>query len=854
LDKKVTYDAETNRFVIEYTPEEEGKHQISLKYKGKDIEDSPYDVQVSDVDPEFSVFGGGEEANAGIGNAVIGEPARVFIEAKQKLDPDQLDIEIRSPSGVLDKKVTYDAETNRFVIEYTPEEEGKHQISLKYKGVDIEDSPYDVEVLQKDVEEDVVEVVSDGEEDMFGATTARSLDHKRGKVIITASMLPNVDKIAKAERRFPIFVEVKLEETGEILTNEDFEKDETLLQMAISFTPSEKGSQNVDENPDYLVEIQWFGVRDKFATFFTPPVDGTYTIRYSSSWGGREEVIDQRVGPKLPFWRDPTILATSNVVAVTLVAHNFQRMADVAAVSGGAVVGPMMIFMVLLALPMMVLEVCLGSLTNYGPVKSFLMLHPRFYGIGISLILAALIVFGFEIMIAPWCCLFFVNSFQSPLPWSGNNTDWFANTIEQSPGLLYMDTIAKWSVTPFIFMLFVTLIFFLAGKEEWLNQLGVPGGILLYLVYIACFIRVCLLGGAKEGLDLLFEDGGLASIEIWVEAGAQSLFATAVTWGVLELEGGRMGKWFEPPPMKMLIAIVVISWFTSLSMMLMIFMTLGYMANETGEDLSDVLSFGPELFFSVYPYVVTTFPTGVDCLMSIFTFGTLIILGFVLMAEMMALFVSVIIECTNWPDNLRSKRIGSLITTFFLFCWSLVFTFDGGYWWFYIFDYYCAILCVVIACFIEVVAVGWVYGGQNLCDGVAMKYGSKVPFARFWVFQWKFTVPFICFSLIVLSIYYLATTPYEDEADGFIRWVDAFMWIMSFAPLVPFLIFVFTPKIADSTLTDDDRKTIDQYIRPTRMAAVPFSRKRRMAVTAEMLNEQKNQRAVEGSEMPLLLS
>ena len=80
------------------------------------------------------------------------------------------------------------------------------------------------------------------------------------------------------------------------------------------------------------------------------------------------------------------------------------------------------------------------------------------------------------------------------------------------------------------------------------------------------------------------------------------------------------------------------------------------------------------------------------------------------------------------------------------------------------------------------------------------------------------------------------------------------MWIMSFAPLVPFLIFVFTPKIADSTLTDDDRKTIDQYIRPTRMAAVPFSRKRRMAVTAEMLNEQKNQRAVEGSEMPLLLS
>lgn len=63
-------------------------------------------------------------------------------------------------------------------------------------------------------------------------------------------------------------------------------------------------------------------------------------------------------------------------------------------------------------------------------------------------------------------------------------------------------------------------------------------------------------------------------------------------------------------------------------------------------------------------------------------------------------------------------------------------------------DWYAASISVIAVCFVEIIAVGWIYGIKNFVRDVEFMIGCKVGF--WWIICWKYITPVI----LVVSFYF----------------------------------------------------------------------------------------------------
>ena len=71
----------------------------------------------------------------------------------------------------------------------------------------------------------------------------------------------------------------------------------------------------------------------------------------------------------------------------------------------------------LLGIPLLILEFAIGQKLQRGAVDAFKTVNHRLRGIGIAAIFSGFVVVVYYAAVMAWSLLFFVNSFQTPLPW-----------------------------------------------------------------------------------------------------------------------------------------------------------------------------------------------------------------------------------------------------------------------------------------------------------------------------------------------------------------------------------------------------------------------------------------------------
>eukprot|EP00659_Diplonema_papillatum_P020703 gene20703-31903_t len=221
---------------------------------------------------------------------------------------------------------------------------------------------------------------------------------------------------------------------------------------------------------------------------------------------------------------------------------------------GGSFVLAYLICLVLVASPMYFLELTWGQSTRRSTMNCFRTMHPRWVGIGWTSCVMITYVLTYYNMLLSYSCVYLVNSFYDPLPWtneanppdtlpkdtSASQNFWWHTVLNRfDPELLMNDEVTspgglQWPLVAGL--LTVWVIVFLAlfkGMEASAKVSYVTVGLPVLLLAIM-LVRSLSLDGAADGIEFYigkFDTDMLVKGDMWAAACGQILFSLSPGMG-----------------------------------------------------------------------------------------------------------------------------------------------------------------------------------------------------------------------------------------------------------------------------------------------------------------------------------
>lgn len=301
---------------------------------------------------------------------------------------------------------------------------------------------------------------------------------------------------------------------------------------------------------------------------------------------------------------------------------------------GGFFFIPYIIALIIIGLPMLFLELGMGRTTQRGDVEAFGSIHPRLKGIGIASVFGGFMITTYYTNIIAWSCVYFIASFKSPLPWKGQEYNFFFNDVLRLGSTDQLDDVKSYSISSvvyagliFIWMFcFMTLAYGVKGVGR-VVKLTVP---LPLIIIVILLIYNATLDGARDGIDAYIGkwDASIVQKEagIWSSAVGQIFFSNSVALGVMTAYGS-----YNDESSNIVMDNVIISLTNSMTSFiagLAVYAVLGnvaYLTNMPIEAIGD--TYGVGLTFVIYPSAISNFDTntghfmGAIFFLSIFTLG-----------------------------------------------------------------------------------------------------------------------------------------------------------------------------------------------------------------------------------------
>ena len=303
------------------------------------------------------------------------------------------------------------------------------------------------------------------------------------------------------------------------------------------------------------------------------------------------------------------------------------------------------------------------------------------------------------------------------------------------------------------------------------------------LTIMAC--RAFSLDGAWDGVKFLFTPDWerLKTSECWIDGGTQIFYSYGVGIGAL-LALGSYNK-FNQNCYRDTFIVCTVNTCTSLYAGTIIFAILGFMANQKGVDIGDVVKSGPGLAFLVFPEVVTQL-SGASA-WSIIFFSMLLFLGFDSQFCILESLICGLVD--NWPEILRPRRLlFTILMVIFMFLLGLPQITQGGVYIFQLMDFYSASgMSLLWATFFQTISLCWCFGAKRIYDCMEEMIGFRISII--WYYCWMFISP--AFMCGIFCFYFIQYTPiryaktYEypkwGEILGFCISLSSMIWVPAYA-------------------------------------------------------------------------
>lgn len=335
---------------------------------------------------------------------------------------------------------------------------------------------------------------------------------------------------------------------------------------------------------------------------------------------------------------------------------------------------PYLIALFFVALPVLVLEIALGTVYRGGPVLAWHSNNKRAKGIGLAVVFNGYVVVTYYVPLLSWIMKYFARSFQSPLPWKGADlSEYFAEVIVANAapastgsfnpdgsvasytsytGTGMLGETAGWA----IFTWFVTWLCVFRGVGMTGRVIYVTMGLPLVLIIILIGRGVSL-PNAGEGIKLYFatwRTSALQSPQIWQAAFGQIFFSIGVGFGYFTSWASYCSQHSNAVQDALIIAfsnsaVEVIAAFS-------VFGVIGYLGIDpsSGEALGTFVT-----GFITYPEALAQMPGAP--FFSVVFFFTLFLLGLTSAFSLLEVMTTLILD-TNWGCKVPRWAVCTIVT------------------------------------------------------------------------------------------------------------------------------------------------------------------------------------------------
>ncbi|KAG1653921.1 Sodium- and chloride-dependent GABA transporter ine [Nymphon striatum] len=507
---------------------------------------------------------------------------------------------------------------------------------------------------------------------------------------------------------------------------------------------------------------------------------------------------------------------------------------------GGAFLIPYFITLFLCGIPLLLMEMAIGQYMRFGPIGTLNKVAPIFKGVGVATVVVTFILTTYYNVIIAWTLYYLFSSFTAVLPWSNCQHTWNSpncyddlwmhsnnstnmsmvgnySTVINSSVLMNLIRPEKGGISPSqdfydhrvlektdsidnlgsirwelfaVLLLSWTLVYFSLWKGIKVSGKIVYITVTLpYLLLFAFLINGVLLPGAVDGLIFLFKpkwhlllDAKVHWIWIYYSDGkfqrAKILFASVNILFIHFCFSCYI--FYKHHVCRETLTIISVNTATSLIGSIVVFSTLGHIAEVQGRNVSDVVAQGPGLVLVAIPEVITQMP--IPQLWAVLFFILLLLLG------LDSQFAMVEVVVTTITDNFKKLR-----REYIVFCVCLIsfllgipHVTQGGIYVFQLVDHYASAISIMFIAFFEVIAITWFYGwylnrAKRLATNIKEMTGKRPN--KYFIICWYFISPALIFAIAIYSFIDYKPLKY-DNVVSYPDWAQGLGWMVAMLSVI----------------------------------------------------------------------
>lgn len=345
------------------------------------------------------------------------------------------------------------------------------------------------------------------------------------------------------------------------------------------------------------------------------------------------------------------------------------------------------------------------------------------------------------------------------------------------------------------------IIFLFAWKGvKIMGKISLFTSVFPYIVIIAFLVKSCELEGAYEGMKFYIlnpDFSRLLDYKTWLAASTQLIFSFGIGMGMMPTLASYNKKNHNVFTDVLIIGAADI--FMSVVGGAVVFSILGFLATKTGKLIPEVVTSGATLAFVVYPEA-----TSLMSYSDVWTFSYFLML-FLLGASTEICYVDLI--ATSFYDTFQSLRKHRtkivLIICIVMYLCGVIFCFNGGIYYFTIFNEYTTGFNLVGITIIELLAITIFYGVNNYMKDIRSMIGNPKskfatifgPTGNFMKYCWLYITPSLLCLINIALIYSFATGHPSygvgEKAVYLPSRAKYFGYTLTFSTFIPLIIFFF---------------------------------------------------------------
>ena len=436
---------------------------------------------------------------------------------------------------------------------------------------------------------------------------------------------------------------------------------------------------------------------------------------------------------------------------------------------GGAFLIPYLIALFVAGIPLLILEFGLGQKMQKGAVDSFAAIKKKLSGLGWWALFTAFIVISYYVVVMAWSLIYMLVSVG--VQWSDDpKTYFFSNVLQLSDSI---DSIG--SIVPAIFIALIVSwvwIYFSIWKGvKSVSKVVVWTVPLPVILMVVLLIRAVTLDGAGTGIAAYLTPNfsALFDAEVWRAAFAQIFFSLSLAFGIMIAYSSYNKK--DSDIAKNAFIVGIADAVIAILAGFVVFATLGFMAEQQGVALDEVVASGPGLAFIAFPQALSLMPFA--AFFSILFFITLLTLAIDSAFSLVEAINATVLDKTK-----MKKQHVALIVCVLGFLAGIIYTTNGGLYMLDVVDHFVTSVSLIVIGILECIAIGWIYGADKM-----RSYINKVSDFKIgnW---WNLTIKYITPIALVVILAIQLKAEFAENYSGYPDWAILVGWLFVLVPLV----------------------------------------------------------------------